>query len=108
MCYILKLKGMVPQTKQTYTYYVIGAVLSYLTIAIGSDWIYGKRKKFYPLYIWLLISIIYQVSLLIVSTFKVIPDNIWSEFVEGFIDNSTTFYFLFLAPIMIAYTHRAT
>lgn len=53
-------------------------------------------------------SIFYQVSLLIVSTFKVIPDNIWSELVEGFIDNSTTFYFLFLAPIMIAYSHRAT
>jgi len=45
---------------------------------------------------------------LIASCFTEIGDNKWLEAVSGFLNQATMFYFLFLAPIMIAYAHRAT
>lgn len=35
-------------------------------------------------------------------------DNIWTEAISGFLNEATMFYFLFLSPIMIAYSNRAT
>lgn len=43
-----------------------------------------------------------------ISLFKVVKDRNITEFIQGYIDTSTTFYFLILSPIMIAYSNRAT
>ena len=43
-----------------------------------------------------------------VAVFYDIQDNLFNEFCEGTIDNFTQFFFLFLAPIMIAYDHKHT
>jgi len=48
------------------------------------------------------------VALLILSLLTKVKGWVWNEFLQGFIDNSSQFYFLFLAPIMIAYNYRAT
>lgn len=52
--------------------------------------------------------IAYQVVLILISLFFHIDDNVYCETWQGFIDEYCQFYFLFLAPIMIAYSHRAT
>jgi hypothetical protein len=55
---ILNVNGTMP-SNQTYIYYVIGGAISYLVIAIFSEWIYGNRKKFFPLFVWVVIGLLY-------------------------------------------------
>lgn len=108
MCYILDLRGMEPLSLKSYDFFIIGGALSYIQIALTSECIFGRRKTFYPLFVYVITLLVYESILLVVSLFIEIKDNIWVELWQGFIDQSTTFYFLFLAPIMIAYQHRAT
>ena len=77
MTYILDIKGGEPVSPKTYNYFTVGAALSYIFIALMSDCIYGKKRKFYPLYCCLLVLISYQVALAIASCFWEVRDNVY-------------------------------
>jgi hypothetical protein len=68
--YSLEVKGTIPLTQTSYNFYLAGAATSLVAIASISDFIFKKKKKFFPLMIWLFISMIYQFSCLMVSLFK--------------------------------------
>ena len=108
ICFMLKIHSTVPHDVWTYDAYLGGGLVSYLLIAIFADRVCGARKSWLPLYFCTIIAVAYQTICLFVSFFYDIEDNIWQEFIEGWIDNFTQFFFLFLAPIMIAYQHRHT
>ena len=106
--YSLQVNGTIPVTNTSYNYYLAGAATSLCAIASISDFIFKRKKKFFPLMVWLFISMIYQFVCLMLSFFKTIEDRNITEMIQGYIDTSTTFYFLILAPVMIAYSNRAT
>jgi hypothetical protein len=108
MCDILKLTTLSPQTITSYRFYVLGGVLAYICIAVFGEALFGNKRKFFTLFVWVSLSIVFQGSILIASCFTEIGDSKWLEAVSGFLNQATMFYFLFLAPIMIAYAHRAT
>ena len=81
MQYMLGVNGASPETTQTYVFYVGGGALSYFVIALVSDRIYGRRVKFLPLMVWVVISFVYQSGVLVVSLFLEIEDNIWNELI---------------------------
>lgn len=106
--YSLDVNGSTPLTDTSYKFYLVGAATSLCAIASVSDFIFKRKKKFFPLMFWLFISMMYQFVSLMISCFKVVKDRNVTEFIQGYIDTSTTFYFLLLSPIMIAYSNRAT
>jgi len=79
-----------------------------MMIAMFSDCTYQKKKKFVPLAVWLMINLLYLLALLICSFFMTVENSKYTAFVQGFIDNGTNFYFVFMASIMISYDHRHT
>jgi hypothetical protein len=50
---------MVPLTEHTYEYYVCGGGIAYIIIALFGEIMFGGRRKFYPLFIWIIINLIY-------------------------------------------------
>lgn len=106
--YSLNVNGTTPLTATTYNFYLAGGATSLCAIASISDFIFKRKKKFFPLMVWLFVSMIYQFCCLMISLFKKVEDRNITEFIQGYIDTSTTFYFLILSPIMIAYSNRAT
>jgi len=106
--YSLRVNGAIPLTATSYNFYLAGAATSLCAIASISDFIFKRKKKFFPLMVWLFVSMIYQFICLMLSLFKTVEDRNITEMIQGYIDTSTTFYFLILAPIMIAYSNRAT
>jgi hypothetical protein len=86
----------------------MGGVVAYVMIALFGEWIFGKNRKFLALFVWVTATLLYQSIFLIVSLCIEVEDNIYSETISGFLNEATMFYFLFLSPIMIAYSNRAT
>lgn len=59
MLFMLDVEGANPLSTRTYVSYVTGGALSFFVIALISDKIYGRRVKFLPLMVWVLISFVY-------------------------------------------------
>lgn len=109
LSYSLKIGGQnFKTTDLEYNYYVMGGAFSLVVIAAFSERVFKQRNKFFPLFVWTSILMLYQLINFIVSLFMKIPEASATAFMFGFIENSTTFYYLFLAPIMIAYERRAS
>jgi hypothetical protein len=108
MCDILQIGGITPLSIKTYQFYVLGGVVAYLMIACFGELIFGNKRKFFTLFVWVTLTILFQLVMLVTSFVIKIEDNLWSEAVSGFLNEATMFYSWFLAPIMIAYSNRAT
>jgi len=76
----LKVNGTYP-SDTSYKFYLAGAATSLLAIASISDFVFKKKKKFFPIMIWLFVSMIYYFVCLILSMFKTIQDTNIGEFI---------------------------
>ena len=109
MCsYIKMFEDTKSNNIQQYYFYLIGSGLSFLMIILISDKYYGRRKKFLPLYIWTAVQLACHIVLLVIQLILKLEDNIYESMLSGFLDNTLNFYYLFICPIMIAYSHRAS
>jgi hypothetical protein len=108
MSFMFNILDQVPQTKTQYYCYLIGSSLSCLMIICISDKFYGRRKKFLPLLIWSSVQLVSHLTSFIIQLCIPLKDNIYSSVINGFIDSTLNFYYLFVCPIMIAYAHRAS
>jgi ABC-type amino acid transport system permease subunit len=79
--YSLNVSGTTPLTDTTYNFYLAGAATSLFAIASISDFIFKKKKKFFPLMVWLFVSLIYQFCCLMISLFKEVEDRNITEFI---------------------------
>lgn len=77
MCFLYKIKGEVPLTERTYDFYVFGGALSFCFIALFSDRIYTRRKKYLPLQVIVSVSILYHLACFFLSIFIAPYDNIY-------------------------------
>jgi hypothetical protein len=59
ICYGLRINGTNALTPLTYNYYVSGGAISLFVIAVISDMVFKRRKKFFPLMVLLIMSMIY-------------------------------------------------
>ena len=57
LCVELEIKGLYPPDHDSYVYSVGGGATSLLFIAIFSDLLYRKRKKWLPPFIWISITL---------------------------------------------------
>jgi hypothetical protein len=63
------LKGLYSPCLECYIYYVAGAAVSLLAIALMSDLIFKKSKKWVPCLFWVSVSTLYQFVLFVYSLF---------------------------------------
>ena len=57
LCVELEIKGLYPPDEDTYEFYAGGGATSLIFIAIFSDLLYRKRKKWLPPTIWISITL---------------------------------------------------
>lgn len=68
LIYSLQIAGQNPKDNQ-YNYFVAGGGFSLIVIAAFSELVFKKRNKFFPLFVWLLITLSYQITNFTLSLF---------------------------------------
>jgi uncharacterized membrane protein len=106
--YGMDLRSYYSDSVHWYEYYASGAAGSLLLIALVSEFVFKKTKKWVPCFVMVCIIVLYQFFQLVYSLFQPLTNCWYLIVLEGFINNTTKFYLYFLCPIMIAYDNRVT